>query len=347
MIELEQERSIVAAELAEQDVDMPNDDPLQCKVPLNLKATFYPLGFSVEIATNSQEVLDAAAESWGGMRHRYMRPTLRLYVGVRDSGLVACPPAPVVRAQRHLLSIIADSHNHALCDLREGFAYMWVNRGSIRHRNYLRYHFLEAPTLVLISTLYVVPIHAACVSRYGCGMLLCGPSGMGKSTLAYACARAGWTYTTDDGSQLLLDAGRAYFVGNSRQFRFRPSAKTLFPELHGRSLTPRAQGKPSIEVPVSELPSIVAADEAAAHCAIFLNRQPTSTAELRPFSKDIAMDYFRESVDVFPPEAISQLQRDALEYLSTIQCYELRYSDLPQALDQLDLLARNCAQSLT
>src|SRR5271168_4907051 len=38
------------------------NDPLLCKMELPLRAVFYPLGFAVEISTNSQAVLDAAKE---------------------------------------------------------------------------------------------------------------------------------------------------------------------------------------------------------------------------------------------------------------------------------------------
>jgi len=321
------------------DVPMPDDDPLLCKVSLPLQAVFYPLGFAVEISTNSQSVLDAAEESWGALRQRYAGSPLRLRIGVVETGPEECPPAPVARAQRHLLSIVANSHNQAICDLREGFAFVWVNRSAVRHRSYLRYHFLESVALVLLSTSYVVPIHAACVSRYGCGMLLCGTSGAGKSSLAYGCARSGWTYTSDDASYLLRDGDRPRIIGNSRQFRFRPSAKALFPELRGRDLTPRAQGKPSIEVPISDLPRIVTAEEATPRYIIFLNRRTSKTAELRPLSSEIAMEYFCQNV--YPTEEIGQMQIAALEYLSTMQAYELSYSTLSQAVDRLERLARS------
>jgi len=41
-------------------------------------------------------------------------------------------------------------------------------------------------------------IHGALVVRDGKGMILAGPSGRGKTTLALALANAGWTYASDD-----------------------------------------------------------------------------------------------------------------------------------------------------
>lgn len=317
---------------------IPEDDPLLCKTLLPLRRVFFPLGFAVEIETNSEQVLDAAMESWGGLRQRYADRALRLCIGVVNTGPAICPPAPVVRARGHLLSLVADGHNQASCDLKEGFAFAWLNRGAMLDSSYLRYHFLEALALTLLATLRVVTVHAAAVGRYGRGMLLCGASGAGKSSLAYGCARAGWSYISDDASHLLRGVDQPRVIGNSHQFRFRPSAQTLFPELGGRSLTPRARGKPSIEVPTSELPNILAAEEATIHNIIFLNRRPSSVAQLKPLPRGFAMDYFRQHV--YPEEVIGLSQTVALEQLSAIDTYELRYSDLARAVAQLDRLAK-------
>ena len=67
---------------------------------------------------------------------------------------------------------------------------------------YLRYFFLEAAALSMISSLRAFPVHGACVRAGGKGVLLCGDSGEGKSTLAYAGARAGWTYVSDDATYI-------------------------------------------------------------------------------------------------------------------------------------------------
>ena len=345
MIELEQECKSEISDLPRLKADMPDGDPLLCKMPLPLRATFYPLGFAVQITTNAQEVLDAAEESWGSSRQRFDNPPLRYRVGVVDVGTDQCPPALVVRAQLHLISYVADRYNHAFCDTREGFAFAWLSRGAISHRGYLRYHFLESAVFTLIGASRAIAIHAACVSRFGCGMLLCGDSGAGKSTLAYGCAREGWTYTSDDASFLLLRSTAPNVIGEARQIRFRPSAKGLFPELQGHTLTPRARGKPSMEVPLFDLPDIIAVQETQAHCAIFLNRRPGAEAELRPFPREKAMKYFKSSSEVFPPELFDPSMTAALDSLSNLETYELLYSDLSQAVMRLEQLARTLSPS--
>jgi hypothetical protein len=324
------EPQLVSAEMS--------SDPLLCKVELPLRAVFYPLGFPFELITNSHAALAAAAASWGHTRQRDYGPVLQLRIGVTARTSASCPPAPVVRCQQHLLSIVADAHNQAVCDLQAGSAFAWLTEDALQHPSYARYHFIEAVALILISACYATPVHAACVSRYGRGMLLCGESGAGKSTLAYACARSGWIFTSDDASYLKHHASEPSVIGNSHQFRFRPTAKHLFPELRERSITPRAEGKPSIEIPTAELPGVVTADHALIHNIILLNRVPSAHAELQPLPREAARRYFEQFLHF--PGKVQQLQLDALNALSTADVYELRYQDLQQAVDCLDLLAR-------
>ncbi|WP_213805484.1 aldolase [Granulicella sp. dw_53] len=320
-----------------------DDDPILSRVALPLSAVFYPLGFAVEISTNTQVVLDAAAMNWGSLRRIYPKEMLKLKIVIAPGGSEVCPPAPVIRGQRHLLSIVADAHNQAICDLQAGVAYMWLNDSALHHLDYLQHHFLEAATLVLISGLYATPLHAACVSLNGHGMLLCGESGAGKSSLAYACARTGWTFTSDDASYLLRNGLRPKAIGNSRQVRFRPSAKDLFPELQGRGITPRLEGKPSIEVPTAELPPLVTADEATIHSIIFLNRQQFADAELIPLDRNTISERFRK--DLYPTDYIQTLQVEALEQLASAAAFELRYCVLEDAVECLQTLVRSTSDS--
>ena len=323
----------------------PDSDPLRCKMPMPYRAIFYPLGFAVEVITNEEAVLAIADQSWGDLRQLQPNPPLQVRIVVSEGGSAECPPTPVLRAQRNLFSVVADAHNHAICDLTNGFSLVWLSYAALQHPKYLRYHFIETAALILISTGYTTPIHAACVSRHGHGMLLSADSGVGKSSLSYACARAGWTFTSDDGSYLLCNADRPRVVGNCRQVRFRPSAKELFPELQGRDLTPRIQGKPSIEIPTSEL-QLITAEQATIHSIILLNRQPSAVTELVPLPRGIAIQHFSAALNQYPSEVVSESHMAGLQQLSEIDVYELRYRDLQPAIECLELLARGTEEHI-
>ncbi len=324
---------------------------IEAKRSLDMHSTyrelFYPLGFPVQIETDREDVLSAARESWGKQApiQTLDIPDVPLIVRIGVAGSVVddCPAAPVFRANGHLLAIIASPENFASCDLERGFAFAWVSEAALRHRNYFRYHFLEAIVMCLLTGSRVTPIHAACISLNGHGILLCGESGAGKSTLAYACARAGFTLTSDDASYVVWGktphAGNLTRVrANCHQVRFRPSARDFFPEIATRDLTPRAEGKPSIEIRTAELSGIAVAPEAPIHSIVLLNRHVEDAAvELNQVQQDAVRPYLENSLYLL--DGIHELQAASLEPLLSLPMYEFRYRDLSAAIERLKQLA--------
>ncbi len=224
--------------------------------------------------------LQIKASAIGALRHG--DTALQVRVGISDGTGTKHPLEPTRREYNHLYSLVADTENQALLDLKTCTSFIWLNRSALKNRLYFRYNFLEKVVYLLLGASAVTDLHAACVGKHGKGILLCGDSGAGKSTLAYACARAGWTYTSDDTSYLINDSNIPRVIGHSHRVRFRPDAKDLFPELASREVTPRMEGKPSIEVPVSELPQLVTANEASIHSIVYLNRYPSAIGNLVP-----------------------------------------------------------------
>jgi hypothetical protein len=311
-------------------------NPVLSDVPLPLRETFFPLGYPIEIATNSNLVLDAARESWSSFSQSSEAAPLLLELGVSDEEGPDLLPPPVCRTRGSLLSCIADSQNFIVSDLERGFAFGWISRRTAEASLYLRYYLLEAVCLSMLSALRVVALHAACVAIGNRGMLLCGDSGAGKSSLAFAGARSGWTYISDDASYLALDHVDRVVSGNCHQVRLRDSAPELFPELRGRLVTPRIAGKPSIEMATSEWPELVTAASTRIDYIVFLNRSVTSQG-LFPFSRAVASEYFRQSF-LFGPAAAS-LQGPALDRLLNAKICEMRYTNLDWAIECLEELA--------
>lgn len=264
-------------------------DPILARAELPLGGRFFPLGFPLEIRTNAEKIRRAAEKSWGDFTEMFDAEPVRLSIGVTDGGPVECPPTPVFRGRDHLGPNIADTEHFLVSDIAPGCAFGWFTRNSLAHRGYIRYFFLEASAMVLIATRHATALHAACVELDGTGILLFGDSGAGKTTLSYACTQAGWTYITDDASFLVHDRDDLLVVGNNRQFRFRPSAEALFPELRGLPVLQRApMGKPSLEVATKPLHSVKTAKWARIKHIVFLNRSGHQVHELVSFSAQVA-----------------------------------------------------------
>jgi hypothetical protein len=315
-------------------------DPLLYDFELPLQAVYYPFGFPVEIATNAPEVLTGAHESWGQFRRVFLEAPLQVRIGVLDRGSNDCPPVPTFLGQRNLVSLICDAHNFAVCDLRLGFAFCWLTPAAARNRAYLRYHFLEGIASLLLESLYLTSAHAGCVSLVGKGVLLCGESGAGKSSLSFACARKGWTFTSDDSSCVVRKRKDPVVVGNPYQIRFRESAIELFPELEQQRITPRVNGEMAIELATASLPDIATATECPVHYIVFLKRGDSSPTELSRFPRPKAFQFFERTV-CFGERHIRDDQYTALRNLLTAEVFELRYSDLDSAVSRLETLVRD------
>jgi energy-coupling factor transporter ATP-binding protein EcfA2 len=313
-------------------------DALLCDMELPRRSIFYPLGYPVEIITNDTAVLEAARESFGHCELRRNCAMLQICVGVSRGDTSACPPEPTRREYNYLYSLVADVNNQALLDLRSGTNFTWVTSTTVDNKTYFRYNFLEKAVYLLLGASVVTDLHAACVSKHGKGILLVGDSGAGKSTLAYACARAGWTYTSDDTSYLINDSDVPRVIGHSHRARFRPSAKALFPELERFGLTPRMEGKPSIEVAISDLPVEATAAEATVDLIIHLNRTPSATGRLTRLPTGTATE--RACRELYSAGEIRAKHERLLEILSEVPTYELQYCELSQGIAALELLSR-------
>jgi hypothetical protein len=312
-------------------------DPVLSDFSLPLRGAYSVMGFAVEIATNSSEVLAAAEESWGGFHNKFSEPPVRLEIGVLADGSKDCPPPPECRSRGHLLTTVADARNFIVSDLSRGFAFGWFTQAAVADRAYLRYYFLEATVLTQLEALYLTPLHAACVQKEGRGVLLCGESGAGKSSLAFACARSGWTFLSDDSSALIRKRPDRLVVGNPHQMRFREPAMELFPELNGQRVTPRATGKMAIELATLTLPEIATGAECQIDYIVFLNRREPVSPGLFSLPKQIAGQYFEQNM-CFGGDAVHQAQRASIKGLLAAKVFEMRYRDLEWAVERLTAL---------
>ena len=313
-------------------------DPFLLDLDLPLEHLYYPLGFPLRLATNSEQALAAAAGSWGTYAPEFDVQPVSLRVVVEPGEEEA--PEPSYRQQGSLSSIVSDRHTFAVMDFQTLAGFAFVSERTLRDPAWWRWFFLDALVYSALEQRYLAAMHAACVARDGIGVLLCGPSGAGKSTLAYACARAGWTFVSDEAVNVLLNAEDRSIVGKPHHVRFRPDAAARFPELQKYSPRRRPNGKLSIEVPLRELPQIPTALRCRAGCVLVLDRRPGQNARLAPISREEAGDTLLREKPFYGQELWARHEH-AIRGLTELPVFRLEYDDLDQAVELLCRLPRN------
>jgi hypothetical protein len=317
-------------------MDAAVSDPLCSFLPLPFRHVLFPYGFPIHIKCNEETVIRLAEQTWGSFQQRSRDAPIEIRFLVSAPPVRRRPGPPVFRAQANLLSIVADAHNFACCDLAAGFGFACVTRGTVSNGDYLRYHFLEAIVYSLLNAKHLVAVHAACVTKDGHGVLLVGNSGAGKSSFAYACMRRGWTYVSDDASLLPRRRTGRVIVGNPQTFRFRPTASILFPELQGQ--TKVRNGKPTVEVRTENLRDSKTANECTVDYVIFLNRleDRVDTPTLASVPQGEALRRLCQE-DVWPIELSIQQERvQAIERLLDAELFVLTYREFDPAIDLLE-----------
>jgi hypothetical protein len=316
--------------------DMHPDDQLMQRAKLSHRAEFYPLGFPVQVATNSLGVLDAARESWSGWTRAFDRPPIDMQVIVHLDGPVPSDE-PVHRAQRHVVNIIADRANFATCDMANGYCFSCVTP-AVASAPYFRNHMLETMAYLTLDYLHITILHAGCVARNGRGVLLCGDPGAGKSCLAYACVKRGWALVSDDFAAMLRNPGTSTIIGRPQRMRFRPSAFDLFPELSAAESQITPFGKHMFDLRTGAIPNVKTACCCHVERIVFLDRRDSGPAELVPLDAGEALARLEFDRPYWDPPVFDE-HRATMQALLSRGAHTLRYSDFDGAVRILESLA--------
>jgi hypothetical protein len=310
-------------------------DPLRYKVALPIQRVLHPLGFPVRIETNNAAILAVAEQNWGASEPRFSTPAVTVRVAVSDAARTAFPPVPEYRAQGHLLAIVSDAGNFAMCDLSTGFAFCWLTPDVVASQVWMRHYFLDAMVYCALTNLYVTAVHAACIAKNGRGILLCARSGVGKSVLALASARKGWTFVADDVVYVRRDIDNAEVLGRPDRLKLLPSALAIFPEARTFACGPDQNGAPFIEVVTTDL-GLATARECRIESLIFLKRP--APLQLAPVNAGDAFVRLIADIPLFE-ESVHQAHRRSIRMLSQLRAFELGYDSLDDAVGILDELA--------
>jgi len=215
---------------------VPSGDPFECDDPLAYSLDLPVLGVPVAFSTNSRyvrklisETFERAADLGAAPAHAGRPLRVRIVVragaedGTRNVAVThSCPDDTRVIVQTRGSRALSDPLH------RESIAH--VTPSLAADRTHFRREVLEAITYALVSHFDRHPVHAAAIARDGRAVLLAGPSGTGKSTLAYLAHREGMNVIGDDTVWIQMQPSLRIW-GRPGSARLTADTITHFPEL--------------------------------------------------------------------------------------------------------------------
>ena len=184
---------------------------------------------------------------------------------------------------------------------------------------------------VLGPTVGVVPVHCACLSLDGEGLLVAGVSGAGKSTLAAALAQSGFDYVSDDWTYIGRGVDRLMAHGMATRLKLLPDAISHFPQLAEHSVSTSLNGELAFEVEASLFGGRVLRSCEPRRC-FFLERSSQTKSAFAPMCAEQARLCFQSSVERLPDQLVDTARTRAgiIERIASLDCWTFRYGGTPQ-----------------
>lgn len=139
----------------------------------------------------------------------------------------------------------------------------------------------------------LMAVHGSALVKDGRAVLLRGPGGVGKTTLAYAGARGRFRLLSED--VVWVDLRDRLWRGIPWHVHLLPDASRLFPELAGRPAVLESAGKMKLEVDLDTVRPGSTATEARPGPIALLEREPGASSRLEPLDPAAAWELWRRS----------------------------------------------------
>jgi hypothetical protein len=241
-----------------------------------------------------------------------------------------CSSPPHFRGLHHLVLATFGPQNIFVFDLARRHVTAIVSEQLAVNEAFWRTTLLPIALGVLGAAVGVVPIHCACLTFGGAGILIGGTSGAGKSTLSVALARDGFDYIADDWTYLSLCSGALIAQGLSIPAKLLPDAVSYFPELAAYPVRMALNQELAYEFSVDSIGGHV---QRTCNPRFFflMDRSAAHGCQFLPMPATEARSYIDRSIELLPLQLQDQIAtRSAIiQRVLDLSCWRLSYNGPP------------------
>jgi hypothetical protein len=192
-------------------------------------------------------------------------------------------------------------------------------------------HILPVIAGILAPVISVVPIHAACLATGISGVLLAGPSGTGKSTLAITLARLGYRFLADEWTYLAEGNGEIQAWSLPVPVKLLPDAITYFPELSSYRCARSLNGELAYEVSPHECFTLSRATNCRVKCIVLLERSAKRGCRIEQVSAAKTISQLTADIEPLTGQLrhAYRQQLALLSRLSNVECTRVLFNGPP------------------
>ncbi|HXH48009.1 MAG TPA: hypothetical protein VNM47_01425 [Terriglobia bacterium] len=309
-------------------------DFLKTKAVTPLNGRFWAAGVQLRITTNFEPILNAAQKTFEERfpPGRDGTEEILLRFWVEDTPHAAIPrPKPFFRGLDHLVFAGFDGRNSILINLRDQFGIGRFTPDVASDAKFWETILFPALLTIVGPSVGLTPLHCACVAWKGCGLLLAGESGAGKSSLSLALAQAGFDFLSDDRTLIGEHQGRLLAWGLSREMKQRVDSIAQFPFLSHIKPNGTFKRADELRFDARKISGVRHIRCCEPRWLVFLERQSRPAFSLTHMPPHEAAWRLESQLHRESSEAHDK-QRRAVKNLVTTDCYRLRYGGDPHTV---------------
>jgi hypothetical protein len=271
----------------------PADDPVLLGELPNRIVHLHALGAPFRLETNDERIERVAVRAFGPLDphcHAGDGVTLRLMVHDVPEEDGWRPVQPVLRGQGDYFYAAASRSSVVCGDTVRGFAFGFISNQQADHEEHLRSTMILSPFLWIATAKSLSAIHCACVSYNSTALMLRGRPNAGKTTLAYAALRSGFSLLCEDVAFAWgKPDGGLELRGMPWLLYLKPDAVNFFPELGNLEPIERYNGESKILIEVAEHFPDQHIESAPFGPTVFVERSPNGRNRLIPLEREDAL----------------------------------------------------------